>query len=319
MENSTQNTVSPPTTTTTTATTITTTKFVPFTTTTQTPKTTLTAFNQFKDSAFAPFSVFTSTHPTVSYATETKKSLQNFKKFNIIATTARPTFGIASQFNVKPTVAQTKSIFPPFSWFGSKSSTQNSIAPIATKTANQQTVAVVRNNFFATTATTPTTPKATFASNPYAVTFSPPTKAPSTISTQSSTAKINLFDLYLGRLTTKKPARYTFPTVSPLSNQLITFPSPYTVRTSPSTSTQVRSPRVLNTYRLPDYFNTKSTTPKPSSDEVQSVFEAQASRFAQSLGILNIANYQQLTGVATTPKPRVWRYSFSGTTSSSGK
>lgn len=306
----------------TTTTTITTTKFVPFTTTTQTPKTTLTAFNQFKYSAFAPFSVFTSTYPTTSYATETKKSLQNFKKFNITATTSRPTFGIASQFNVKPTVAQTKSIFPSFPWFGSKASTQNSIAPIATKTANQQTVAVVRNNYFPTTTTTTTatatTSKATFASNPYAVTFSPPTKTPSTILTQSSTAKINLFDLYLGRLTTKKPERYTFPTVSPLSKQLITFASPYTVRTSPS-STQARSPRVLNTYSLPDYFNTKSTTPKPSSDEVQSVFEAQASRFAQSLGILNIANYQQLTGVATSPKPRVWRYSFSGTTSSSGK
>lgn len=293
--------------------------FVPFTTT-QKPSTntntvattTLTAFNQFKYSAITPFSTFAATNPTIA-----NKFVKNTKKFDIIATTNRPTFGIASKFNVKPTVVPTKSAFTPtFSWFGPKTSVQNSIAPIGQKTTNQHTVAVIRNNFI--TSTTPK-PKIVLASNPFAFTFSTPSRStaiiPSTISTPSpysSTTKINLFDLYLGRLTTKAPVRYTIPPLSSLSKHAITLPNPYTVRTQ-SSSAQIRNTRFSNTYSFPDYFSTKSTTPKPSAVQVQSLFEAQATKFAQSLGIPSNSTYQQLTGVATSPRPRVWRYSFSGT------
>lgn len=123
---------------------------------------------------------------------------------------------------------------------------------------------------------------------------------------QTSSTKFNLFDLYLGRLKTKAPERYSIPTLAPLPKQPVT--KPYIVRTT-SSFPSIASPSFhMDTYSLPDnYIKTKSST-----ESIQKSFQSEISRIAKSLGFRN-TTYLPPLAISTSPKPRVWRYSFSGT------
>lgn len=290
------------------------TKFITTTTTTTTKKpitsvaATLTPLNQFKYSTFAPFSLFTPTPPTVKYPTVTAQ----FVNYYTTSTTKRPSFGSLAQFTTttttpKPTSASTKFTFASIPSFALKTSS-SSYPSIGTKTTDSHTFAVVRNNFITTT-----TPRPAFPSIQTASLFA---TTPRTIlaPVQSiATTKLNLFDLYLGRLTTKAPQFYNFPSLLPPKKQAITYGNPYAIQSSTTTASPF-----LNSYSFSDYFKTKSTTAKPTTQQIQSLFQTQATKFARSLGIQNTTLYLQPTASdTTTRKPRVWRYSFSGTTKTS--
>lgn len=259
--------------------------FVPFTTvkktttttkTTITPKpktvqSTLTSLNQFKYLTFVPQSLHTPTRPTTKYPTA--QFTNNYRKF----TTTKPSIGSVQPFSPKST---TKLAFSP------QSTTPRSTPQIRTKTTDKHSYAVIRNSYFSSTTPRPL----------------------STTQKLSSSTKVNLFDLYLNRFTTKKPERYVIPTFATHSRQSVTHSSPYVVsRTTTTTKTAPTSSK-LNAYA----YKIKSTTNKPSQDEVQYLFKSKVSKLTQTLGISH-STHTPINADSTTPKPHVWRYSFSGT------
>lgn len=169
----------------------------------------------------------------------------------------------------------TKSLTIPyksFPFFGIQSTTPNSIAPIALKSMDYS-----------------------FNGSTKLINLSTP--APT-----ASSTKLNIFDLYLGRLTTKKPERYVIPNISPPKQQL-SLANPYGFQTT-------RAPFALNAYSVADQYRPRLTTAKPSSKQVQSIFQSQVKKIARSLGISDATGF---ASVATTPRPFGWGYSFSGT------
>lgn len=265
---------------------------------------TLASFNQFKYSTPAPF---TTVPPTKKFLSATAQ----FVNYYTTSTTERPSF-----------VFTTKSPTIP-SKFATQSTTPSSVN---IKRTNQHTYAVLRNNFFTTSTTTPKPSFPLIASvgvsnknfnqlptpapQTFFMTKTTTQKPPITKSTSKSTSssKFNLFDLYLGRLTTKAPERYTFPTQAPRSKNSITFGNQYIARPTQATS-PIAAPSIsVNSYRLPDN-KIQSTTTKPTSKAFQTFFHSQTTNVAQAPRILNAT-------ISTTPKPRVWRYSFSGVKSS---
>lgn len=255
---------------------------------------TLTPFNQFKFSTFAPFSFFTPTQSTTRYHSATAE----FVNYYLTSTTKKPSpFITKLQPTETPITAPTNLVYFPTTYPTAPTTTPRSVAPIATKIVDNHAYAVIRDSWFTTTTSRPYDATA-YKSNSV---FSTATAAPVT----SSTPKFNLFDLYLGRLTTKKPERYNIPTLAPLAHP-VTHPSPYVVHTTHATP--------FNTYGVPDIYKIKTTTIKPSAQDVQILFQSQASSIAQSLGIQNFT-FPQLNPIGTTSRPRVFRYSFSGTKS----
>lgn len=263
------------------------------TTTTKKPKAaaTLAPLNQFKYSTFSPFALYAPTQPTTKYHTATAQFASYYTP-----STAKPSFGTLAQFTTAKTTK--KSTFAPaFLSIGTQWTTPRSTPPITTKTTNH---AIIHNHFFTTTTQRPILAQNLIANLK--------TTTPSTIVTppkSSSTTKLNLFDLYLGRLTTKTPERYSIPPLPSHPKRAITSPNPYTARTSTTPASYSQ-----NTYTIPNYFKTKSTTAKPTAQQVQQLFESQVSKITQFLGIQN-ATFDG--NVPTSHKPRVWRYSFSGT------
>lgn len=127
----------------------------------------------------------------------------------------------------------------------------------------------------------------------------------------STPTKFNLFDLYLGRASTKPPQRYVIPSFPPLPAQPIGHLSPYTRHTTQATP-------LLNTYSIPDMLTSnavalRSTTEKLTAQQIQQQFQSKVTSIGQSLGIQN-SSYASLDSFITSPKGRVYRYSFSGTT-----
>lgn len=167
----------------------------------------------------------------------------------------------------------------------------------------------------------------------------PRTKLSTVASTTLGSTKWNIFDLYLNQYATKKPQRYEFPPITSNGKQPITFASPYTVRVP---TTQI--PNRLNTYHVPAALTSFSqpsfvtTTTKPPG-YYQNFFQSQIAKFVNGANVPNVTStkavnpspfqfapftraYQlpstgltsTLASIATTPKPRVWHYSFSGIT-----
>lgn len=268
------------------------------TTTTKKPNTiaTLTPLNQFKYSTFSPFALFAPTQSTKKYPTATAQFVSyytpstakpSFQTFKPITTTKSTTTSVKSTFGSKFQILKTQSTTP------------KSTIPITPKTTKHT---FLNSNYFSTTTTSkPIFSPVQFAKATTASTVITPAKL-------SSTTKLNLFDLYLGRLSTKAPERYNIPAIPDLPKRVVTLPSPYTVRTSTTPATFS-----LNTYSTPDYFKTKSTTSKPNPQQIQKLFESQVTKFAQSLGIKNTTHSTLDGNDSTSRKPRVYRYSFSGT------
>lgn len=240
----------------------------------------MTPLNQFKYLTFVPFSLQTPTRPTTKYPTA------QFTNYYTKSTTKKPWIGSVQPFSQK---SITKLPFvPSFPIFSHQSTTPRSTPQFGTKTTDKHTYAVIRNGYF-----TSTTPRTTSTTQKY-----------------SSTTKVNLFDLYLNRFTTKKPERYVIPTFAKQSHQSVTHSSPYGV--SKTTTTTPPASFKLNAYSIQDAYKIKSTTKKPTEDHVQYLFKSQVSKLTQTLGISNLT-YTSINTVPTTPKPHVWRYSFSGT------
>lgn len=268
--------------------------FVPFITTTQPPTqspntlaATLTPFNQFKYSTFAPISL--STQSTTKYPTATAQ----FVNYYTTSTTRKPSTTLHS-FE-RPATISTKLISIP-TYSSVQLTTLGAIPSIGTTKSNNRTFAVIRNSYF-----TSTTPKP--YAHPLQLAYVPTSEAlPASVTT-----KFNLFDLYLGRTTTKKPERYIIPTfASP--KQPITHLSPYT----PYNSFTTRPTPFLNTYNIPEILKPKTSTKKPTPEQLQDQFKAEVVSIAQQLGILN-ATFNPFDSVKPSTKPRVYRYSFSGT------
>lgn len=247
----------------------------------------MTPFNQFKYSTFAPFSLLTPTQLTTKYPTATAQ----FVNYYTTSTTRQPFISTTLQPIEKPAT-----ISNYLAYASTQLTTRRVIAPIATKIANNHSIAVIRSSFFTTT-----TPKPSVALLNLNNIFTTSTEA----SKVTATSKFNLFDLYLGRTSTKKPKRYNIPTFAPLPKQPIMHLSPYTTHTT-------RATPFLNTYSIPDIFKPKTTTVKPAAGQAQRLLQAQASSIALSLGIKN-STFLQPYSAATSPKPRIYHYSFSGT------
>lgn len=170
----------------------------------------------------------------------------------------------------------------------------------------------------------PTTPRSTF-----------PPISQTTFSTSSST-KLNLFDFYLNQYSTKKPQKYVIPSFTSHTKEPITFANPYTVRRP--TTTPIPNPH--NTYHIPaaltaspSVLYSSSTSAKPSQ-YYQNFFQSQVAKFTNGANLTannapiqsyffnpytntyqpTISTGYTTSSIATTPKPRVWRYSFSGLT-----
>lgn len=296
--------------------------FVPFTITTQKPTTvaaTLTPLNQFKYSTFAPLSLFT---PTQKPTTKHLSATAQFVNYYTTSTTKRPLVGLLES-STEPTTPPPKityvnSGFPSFldvpvkphlfaQPFGFPK-----VSTITTTVATPKPAIVYTQSpgfQKAPPFTTLTTPKPAFTSIKSADFAKPALNSVAPPSPTASSAKFNIFDLYLNRLTTKAPERYSIPTIPP-PKQPVTFANPYATRALESAASVF-----INTYRIPDnYIQTKPVTSKLSADQVQTLFQSHISKIAQSLGV-NTTTYSPSELAQTTPKPkRVWRYSFSGLT-----
>lgn len=297
------------------------------------------------------FNLIQSSGFTVAKATTTTKPTQppfafiqpvSFPKAPITTTTTtpKPAFAFAQAFGFPkaPSFTNTTTTTTPKPSFNPA---LNSIA--TTKTTPKPAFAYVQpasfvnpaSNFIAPTTTTPkpsfafiqpgsfvnpalnsiattkTTPKPAFAFVQPANFVNPSQNSIVTPSAPTPSSKFNIFDLYLGRLSTKAPERYTIPTIPPLPKQQITLGNPYAAPSSLSAS----SSYTLNTFNLPEnYIKAKPSTNKPSAQHVQSLFQSPVAKIAQSLGVNT--TYLPPEIVPSTPKPkRIFYYSFSGLTS----
>lgn len=275
---------------------------------------TLTPFKPFKFTTFKPFSFFTSKPiSTLSSATtELPSATIQFVNSYTTSTTRQPIFSEMQQtISTKLAFAPT---FKPFVF-----TTPRIVASIGTTKAKKYSYAIYNSNLFRSSSTT-TTERSTAAIISQSTTIKPsvPAKQFTNVFTNAKDApgsstptKFNLFDLYLGRVSTKSPQRYVIPSFLPLPSQPIGHLSPYTRYTTQATP-------LLNAYSVIDMLTPKltairSTTQKPTSEQVQQLFQSQVASIGQSLGIEN-SSYASLDSFITSPKGRVYRYSFSGTT-----
>lgn len=298
--------------------------------TTSTPITalTLTPFKQFKFTTFKPFSfttlkpklapspltttttTTTTTKATKPTKTTTKLPAATVQLVNIrhtTSTTRQPAFSKAQQ--QIPTKLAFAPTYKPFEF-----TTPRASALISTTKSKKYSFGIYKSSYFTTKTTTERTATAFTTQS----TTSRPTKPSSNVFTVatnapkvSTTAKFNVFDLYLGRLSTKPPQRYVIPAFPPLPSQPIGHLSPYKRRSTQATL----QPYI---YSRPNILISKAAavetfTEPPPVQQVQRLFQSKVTSIGQSLGIQN-STYASLDSFITSPKGRVYRYSFSGTT-----
>lgn len=277
---------------------------------------TSTPFKPFKFTTFKPFSFFTSnpkSSPSTSKTTTTTTTTElptatvQFINSYTTATTRQPVFSKAQR--TIPTKLAFTPTYKPFEF-----TTPRASALIGTTKTKKHSYAIYNNNYFTMKTTTERSTAATTKPHKQFTTkFNTATNA-TTFGPKITTlpTKFNLFDLYLGRVSTKPPQRYVIPSFPPLPAHPIGHLSPYTRFTT-------QAPPFSNTYSIPDMLTSKAaairftSTKKPSAEQVQQLFQSKVTSIGQSLGIQN-STYASLDSFITSPRGRVYRYSFSGTT-----
>lgn len=279
----------------------------------------LAPFKPFKFTTFKPFSFYTfksisipsttatttTTPTTTKLPTATALHFVNSYRTTTPATTRQPVFNNAPRTNVPSNFAFAPT-FKPFTSIG-------------TTKPKKYSYGIYNRNFFSST------PPPTTARNPSIKQTVGPRQSISTFErakqdapTDYAPPKFNLFDLYLGRgPTTSPPQSYRLAAVPSFVSQSFGYrgSSPYMNYTTQATP-------FLNTYKIPQTLPSKAskialtTTQRPSAQQIQQLFKSHVTSIGQSLGIQN-STYASLDSFITSPKRRVYRYSFSGTTKKS--